>query len=353
MINITAPINNLGYGIASFNIIKSLVASGEKIRLHPIGPLDPVTDEPFLKKITGNYDDMGESVASVKIWHQNDIHHHVGKGLHVGFPVFELDNFKSEEAWSMQHNDRLFVCSQWAKDVIQRHPSLSKIETTVVPLGVDTNIFKPHTTARDTTVFFNCGKWEVRKGHDILVNCFNEAFCEEDDVELWMMCENPFLGEQNSHWINLYKNSPLGHKIRIIPRQQHQSDVYSIMSQTDCGVFPARAEGWNLELLEMMACGKTVITTNYSAHTEFCTNSNSYLIDIANLETAFDGVWFFGGGLWGSLGEKEQNLFTEHMRNVHSLKKKGGLDSNVSGITTAHEYSWDNSAKNFIKGLAI
>ena len=94
---------------------------------------------------------------------------------------------------------------------------LLKIETTVVPLGVDTNIFKPHTTARDTTVFFNCGKWEVRKGHDILVNCFNEAFCEEDDVELWMMCENPFLGEQNSHWINLYKNSPLGHKIRIIP----------------------------------------------------------------------------------------------------------------------------------------
>ena len=47
----------------------------------------------------------------------------------------------------------------------------------------------------------------------------------------------------------------------------------------DCGLFPARAEGWNLELLEMMACGKQVIATNYSAHTEFCTKENSILIE--------------------------------------------------------------------------
>jgi glycosyltransferase involved in cell wall biosynthesis len=353
MINITAPINNLGYGIASYNIIKALFKGGQKIRLHPIGAVDLMVDSSFLKDIIESYGDVDRSAPCVKIWHQNDIHHHVGKGMHVGFPIFELDSFKPNEVWSMKHNDRLFVCSQWAKDIIGKHKQLTDIDVNVVPLGVDTTIFKPKNLSRDTTIFLNCGKWEVRKGHDILVECFNNAFTEDDDVELWMMCENPFQNVDNNQWINLYKKSAMGHKIRIIPRQQYQSDVYNIMSQADCGVFPARAEGWNLELLEMMACGKTVIATNYSAHTEFCNNNNCLLVDISSLETAFDGVWFFGDGLWASIGEAEKSEFANHMRNTHELKKKGDLNSNVSGIKTAEDFSWNNSAQKFMKGLLI
>ena len=94
------------------------------------------------------------------------------------------------------------------------------------------------------------------------------------------MCDNPFIGEGNQNWQNLYKNSKLGSKIRMIPRQKTHQDVMSIMRQADCGVFPSRAEGWNLELLEMMALGKDVIATNYSAHTEFCNENNCRLIEI-------------------------------------------------------------------------
>ena len=54
------------------------------------------------------------------------------------------------------------------------------------------------------------------------------------------------------------------------------------MSQVDCGVFPSRAEGRNLELLEMMSAGKHVITTDYSAHTEFCTKDNAGLVPITD-----------------------------------------------------------------------
>ena len=64
------------------------------------------------------------------------------------------------------------------------------------------------------------------------------------------------------------------------------------MAQTDCGIFPSRAEGWNLELLEMLACIKSVITTHYSAHTEFCDDVNSDLVEIKETELAYDGKWF-------------------------------------------------------------
>ena len=75
------------------------------------------------------------------------------------------------------------------------------------------------------------------------------------------------------------------------------------MSQADCGVFPAKAEGWNLDLLEMMSCGKSTIATNYSGHTEFCNKENCYLVDLPEMETAEDGKWFRGQGEWGKIGD--------------------------------------------------
>ena len=83
------------------------------------------------------------------------------------------------------------------------------------------------------------------------------------------------------------------------------------MRQVDVGVFPVRAEGWNLELLELLSCGKHVITTDYSGHTEFINNSNSRIIEIDKLETAQDGVWFHGTGEWAELGSRQKDQLIE------------------------------------------
>ena len=292
---------------------------------------------------------------SVKVWHQNDVHTHIGKGAHVGFPIFELNNFTKEEKLSMSHCDKLFVCSQWAKDVLlDSQTDWECPPVDVVPLGVDTEIFKPYLSTREKTIFFNCGKWEVRKGHDVLVECFNSAFDHDDNVELWMMCDNPFIGNQNDKWKNLYKESKLGDKIRIIPRQKTHEDVYNIMKQTDCGVFPARAEGWNLELLEMMACGKQVITTNYSAHTEYCSPVNSLLVNIERLEQAYDGVFFDGKiGQWASLDNDSSRVIIEYMRMVHGFKQSGDLKLNKNGIDTAESLNWKRVAELVLYGTCF
>ena len=283
----------------------------------------------------------------------------VGKGIHVGFPIFELDSFTREEQHHLLSLDKIFVCSKWAKEVILKSCMKQILQNTtlcdnihVVPLGVDRGIFAETLSNRTETIFFNCGKWEIRKGHDVIAKAFNEAFNREDNVELWMMCDNPFLsGEESKEWADLYKRSRLGDKIRLIPRQQSQKDVYNIMRQTDCGVFPSRAEGWNLELLEMMSCGKHVIATNYSAHTEFCSEENCRLIKIDKLESAYDGKWFFHQGQWGSLGDKQFHSLVKNFREIHELKKSGNLSVNTSGIDTAKKYSWENTADKIIGSL--
>ena len=351
MIDITAPINNLGYGIASFNIIKALSEMGTPIKYHPIGQPEDLPNSEFLQDLI-DYESKLKSQASIKIWHQNDIHHHVGKSLHVGFPIFELDTFSAKEIYSLEKNDRIFVCSQWAKEIVLRTTNLEESNVFVVPLGVDTDLFQPFISGRPQTVFFNCGKWEVRKGHDILIECFNEAFDHDDPVELWMMCDNPFYSpEMQQRWTGLCKDSKLASKIRLIPRQMTHAGVYNLMKQVTCGVFPSRAEGWNLELLEVMACGKPVIATNYSAHTEFCNESNCRLIEIEHNEIANDGFWFNGQGSWAHIGDNQKQQLIDHMKIVHTQKQSGVLSQNMDGIETAKKFSWKNSAKKFLEGL--
>ena len=360
LINIIAPIYHMGYGVVGLNVVKALAKSDYEVALFVIGqPNIPDEDVPLVTECMNNSQLPNFDAPCIRIWHQHNMSQFVGKGLHVGYPIFELDNFTKEERHHLLSLDKIFVCSKWAKEVILKSCMKQILLNTtlcdnihVIPLGVDRGIFTETVSNRSETIFFNCGKWEFRKGHDFIVEAFNEAFEPSDDVELWMMCDNPFLSEEeSSEWANLYKKSRLGDKIRLIPRQQSQKDVYNIMRQTDCGVFPSRAEGWNLELLEMMSCGKHVIATNYSAHTEFCNEENCRLIEIDKLESAYDGKWFFYQGQWGSLGDKQNESLVKNFREIHELKKTGNLGVNISGIETATKFSWENTANKVIGSL--
>ena len=353
MINLISPINTLGYGVAGYNILKELYKLDDSITLYPIGQPEDVDTTGIVSRAIQNQSTPIVNRPCVKIWHQHELQRHIGKGSHIGFPIFELTEFNATEISSLHHCDKIFVCSEWAKNIILENTTFAGDAVHVVPLGVDTDIFNPDASkSRSNTIFFNCGKWEKRKGHDVILECFNEAFDYNDNVELWMMCDNPFIGDQNQEWQKLYKTSPLGGKIKVIPRQVRHEDVYNIMSQTDCGVFPARAEGWNLELLEMMACGKHVIATNYSAHTQFCSPSNCRLIEIDNLETAYDGVFFLGDkGLWAELASSQKDQVITHMKDIHRAKQTGELPINNAGVDTATKFSWENSAKGVCNGL--
>ncbi len=347
--NIISPINSLGYGIAGLNIVKEL-SKLDQVALWVIGGPEVTTQEDanVIRTSMGRAAIPTFDDPCLRIWHQHDMSQFVGKGLHVGFPFFELDKFKEQEKFHLNHLDRLFVASQWAKDIANQELFKKEQDIRVVPLGVDSEVFKPTEYKEDKTIFFNCGKWEIRKGHDILFKIFNKAFEKDDDVELWMMPSNPFLTEkEDSEWKKMYLNSKLGDKIKFIDRQTTHEEVYNIMSKTTCGIFPSRAEGWNLELLEMMSCGKQVIATNYSAHTEFCNDQNSMLVDITDTQPAFDGKWFDGkGGSWAKISETEFDIFVDMMKMVHENHR-----FNKEGVETANNFSWRNTAQSILSNV--
>jgi glycosyltransferase involved in cell wall biosynthesis len=350
-ININAPINQLGYGITGLNIVKTLNEQCN-LSLFVIGQPQVTNkeDADIISKCIKNSHFFDVKAPCIKIWHQHDMAQFIGKGKRIGFPIFELDQFSDLEKHHLKSLDEIFVCSEWAKKIVINNIDFSKNNIHVIPLGVDTSIFKDGAIESNTpTRFFNCGKWELRKGHDIIVDIFNKAFDQDDNVELFMMCDNPFYTEEEQkEWMDLYKNSKLGSKIHIIPRQNTQQEVYNIMNKMHCGIFMSRAEGWNLELLEMMACGKMVITTNYSAHTEFCNDTNSLLVPINDTEVAYDGKWFHGQGKWAKIDNDAKDCAIQHMRVVHKLNKDNASLTNYAGIETAKEFSWKNSGRKML-----
>lgn len=351
-LNYSAPINTMGYGYTGYNFMKQMIRLGVDLTLFEIGAIDKFSDvqDILRSSFSQNPRPVNNRAPSLRIWHQNDVHPRVGKGKHFGFPIFELNKFTNMEVYSMSSCDELIVCSEWAKGVLVNNGI--KVPISVVPLGYDDTIFTESPIMKKApTIFFNCGKWEYRKGHDVLLECFEEAFTAKDNVELWMMCHNPFPFAKGEEWEAKYKSSKMFRKIKLIPRQLSHINVADIMSRTDCGVFPSRAEGWNLELLEMMASGKHIIATNYSGHTEFCDQSSADLIDIIHLEPAHDNVWFNGQGDWAHIGRDQKQSIVSHMRYIHNLKMTGDLDVNKNAVIQAKKFTWENSTKKLIDVL--
>lgn len=354
MISYIAPINSLGYGVASLGILKSL-SKLHPVSFWPIGSPDIHTQEDFnvVSNCVDNSKMFDPDAPCLRIWHQNQMDQFVGRGEKIGFPIFELDRFNEVETHHLSNLDRIFVTSEWAKTVIIDNgiDQVRDIPVDVIPLGVDTSLFQPVQPNNDgPTIFFNCGKWEVRKGHDVLIDAFKQAFSEDDNVELWMMCTNPFNSEEeNAYWHSKYSHP----KVKLVNRVQSHTEVYNIMSQVDCGVFPARAEGWNLEALELLACGKHLIITDYAAHTEYCNHLNSMLININETDIAYDGKWFFGQGDWAKLGEDQINQLSQYMRLFHDNRINGKVDINQAGIDTANKFTWDHSARRILEVLNV
>ncbi len=341
-LNVNCPINGTGYGVTSTNIVKSLVDLGINVNLFPIGSAQVnEADQNIIRDTINNAAFFDYYAPCLKIWHQHDLASKVGSGDYYVFPFFEIDTLTKQEIHNINYADSIFVASEWAKQILINNHITQPIF--VAPLGVDTKVFSIKNRIKlenDKYIFFHIGKWEKRKSQDFLIQAFDIAFDMNDNVELRLLPHNPFLKkEELAEWIGIVRNSKLRDKIRIYDRLPTQYHVAEFIDQSDCGVFLSRAEGWNNEIIESMAMNKPIITTFYSAHTEYCDENNSYLVNIDDLEPAIDNKWFDGSGNWAKLGSNQLEQSVEYMRFVY----KNNIRTNLNGLNTANKYSWNRT----------
>lgn len=350
MLQLFCPIGYTGYGYASLNILKAMssIIGKEKISLSLIGQphLDNQYDADIVKKCLDNQLSMKYDDASLKIWHQFDLIQRVGSGKYLAYPFFELNKLSARDKYHLNFPDNIIVSCEWARNILLDNQINKPIN--IAPLGVDTTIFYPRETPQTKNyVFCTIGKWEKRKSHDTIIECFNKAFKINDNVELWLLTHNSFLNSKEEQtWVNIVQQSKLNSKIKIFPRLSSHMEVAEIISYSNCGVYISRGEGWNMELLETMAMNKPVIVSNFSAHTEYCNSANSYLVNIDELELAIDDKWFFGenNACWAKLGQSQIDQTIEHMRYLYNNR----VIDNPEGLKTAQNYTWNNTSQKIL-----
>lgn len=364
-INIRCPLNGLlGYGHVSINIVKHLIKLGHEVALFPIGQphLTNSEDVPFIQQAIQNAHKFDYEAPSILIWHEHDMSCFAGRGKKIGLSFFERNKFDEVRKHQMLYCDSWIAPSTWAKNIIvqelqpyahEKEEFVRDIDThtKVIPMGVDTNIFKPYKTPdsfinSNITSFLNVGKIEIRKGHDILPDLFINALGDKD-YKLYMMWTNPFLGpEEVKKWEDMYR-SKLGNKVEFIPQVNSDESLAKIMSSVDCCIFPTRVEGFGLPILQSLACGVQVITTDYGAQSEFVNEENCHLIHITEKEPAYDGKWFFGNFDWAKIGEVEQEQMVEYIRQVYNNPES----FNGTGLATVLEFKWGNTCEKIMEML--
>jgi glycosyltransferase involved in cell wall biosynthesis len=182
--------------------------------------------------------------------------------------------------------DVCFVGSTWCQ---QRCAEAGILNTRVLIQGVDGDTFKPQPPREPDGAIriFSGGKFEYRKGQDLVIAAFREFAKVHPEAHLVCAWHNP--------WPALFKTmahtkviSPLAHgatqpeffrslmhnngladsQFTILPQLSH-TDLAREMANTDFGLFPNRCEGGNnLVLQEYASCGRRVVANAMTGHAD-------------------------------------------------------------------------------------
>jgi glycosyltransferase involved in cell wall biosynthesis len=351
--NFIAPHQRTGYGVAGANLLRALQRQGVPVEFFPMGAIDAsLTDNPDLERALAAQSAFPTHAPSVRLSQALDLALHAGAGPRVGFPIFESEQFTPRELHHLRQQDALLVCTPWARDICRAN-GLTDMPIHIVPLGVDAAVYHPDVPAvrrGGETTFLQVGKLEPRKGQLELLRAFEAAFTPADDVRLVFACHNPFLSRDAFEaQLAPFRRSPMARRITLqISELPTSRDVATLMASADCGVFPARAEGWNLELVEMLAMAKPVIATYATAHTAYLTAENAQLITLGPPESARPAGFL---GTWGSWGEAQHEQLVNALRAVHRARQNDTLGLNLAGLATARSLSWDNAAEAMLLAL--
>lgn len=240
----------------------------------------------------------------------------------------------------------VMTISSFTKEVLKNSGVKVPIES--VPIALD-NDFREKPSGRypletkKIFKFLHISTAKKRKGVDVLLKSYFKSFNKNDNVVL-VLKTTPGPDNYVDFLIRELQNenSP---EILHINTDLSEEDLKNLHASADCEVYPTRAEGFGLPILEAMYQGIPVITTNYSGQLEFCNEQNSYLINY-KLDYTRESEMVNIGAKWAEPDENHLSYLMQYVfknKNTEEVKKKI-----INAKETAEKYSWENTAKNVL-----
>lgn len=260
-----------------------------------------------------------------------------------------------------EHFDIVIAGCKWCEEVLRSY-NLENVSTVIQ--GIDPQIFNPCDNEKkylkDKFVIFSGGKFELRKGQDLVIKAFKVLQDKYKDVILvnsWFnMWQNSLKTMAASPYINFSIKSNeytsminhvlsdnginLGNVITLLPAPN--SSMAHIYKNTDIGLFPNRCEGGtNLVLMEYMACGKPVIASYNTGHKDIITSQNSIMIQKMQQSRINNGQRDIA--IWETPDFDE---IIAHLEWAYNNREKLNAIGNQAGSDLS-QLTWTKSAENF------
>ncbi len=233
----------------------------------------------------------------------------------------------------------------------------------IVPHGIDPAIFRPtgsryELATTKTFRFLFVGGVSLRKGTDVLLAAYQRAFTAADDVCLVLKDHSGDLFYRENHArdrIADLRADPLAAEILHIDEFLPEDDLAALYRSCDVAVFPYRAEGFCIPILEAMACGTPAIAPAFGACLDFCNAATSYLMKVRRIvapvsqtfrvamgfEEEIDGVDFC---------EVPVDRLVQALRTARSESPAQRGAKSAAGTARAHEsFTWEH-ATNIVLG---
>jgi glycosyltransferase involved in cell wall biosynthesis len=217
----------------------------------------------------------------------------------VGYTFFEdslLPAGAIENA--RRYFDVVAAGSSWCERILRDHGLTA---TATIVQGVDPQIFNSTASEKsflkDRFVVFSGGKFELRKGQDLVLRAYKVLQDRHRDTLLvtsWFnrwefsmntMRASPYIrfNPGSRDYVSLMQrlmvdNGVDPRRVVHLPPQPNGT-MAGIYKNTDVGLFPNRCEGGtNLVLMEYMACGKPAIASLSSGHKDVLTDRTAICI---------------------------------------------------------------------------
>jgi glycosyltransferase involved in cell wall biosynthesis len=261
--------------------------------------------------------------------------------------------------------DQLWVYSNWVRKQAVKSEIIPQ-RVKVIPPGIDGNIFKPQgekyplpTKKRFKFIFI--GATVLRKGVDILLKAYGQAFSPEEDVCLVIKDHSKdvfYSGVKLRDKILNLANDKNYPELVYITKYLSTEGLASLYRACDVGVFPYRAEGFSMSILEAMSCGVPSIVPNFGACLDFCTQSSSFLVSTRRINLPVKGNFIIN--TLGFREEVEEVDFCEvpietlvsFLRKAFNISREELQRKSREGTKIAHtRFKWSDSIEIMKKNL--
>lgn len=346
MINAYANVyGHLGYNIHARNFFQALNQQCPVCLVPMEGHHARYPVSPEITALMNRQSMIDLSRPAICLDYANRFHRFTGS-YRIGYTVFEYTRLPNDWRNLMPQMDEMWTTSSWGKQILIEN-GLSENCIGVIPEGVDPSVYYPNRKIENAEVFtfLSIGKWESRKGQAELVRAISELFSDKKDVLWIVLWNNPFIKnfsvEEEIRKLGITRLPPLK-ILKPLPTSEHIAQLYNL---ADCFVLPTRGEGWGLPIMEAMACGLPVITTRYSALTDYANDENAYLIDVEELVEVYDPVFFPRTGESGVWAQIDYAHLKELLWHVYTHREEAREKGRKACRDIQARWTWDHAAR--------